>query len=246
MLDSTFIHCQGIGAKTERKLWTEGVRTWEEFLLRRERLAISSGQRSRLEPRVQESLERLATGDYAWFAQALPQREHWRAYPAFKERAVFLDIETTGGMEPHDLTVVGLYDGQTVHQFVRGFNLEQFPVAIRESALIVTFFGAGFDLPFLRRAYRMDFPQLHVDLCFLLRRLGYSGGLKHVEGDFGIQRSAETRGLTGWDAVRLWNEHRRGNPHSLRTLLAYNAEDVVNLKTLIESAYPMVLAKVWS
>jgi uncharacterized protein len=246
MLESTYIHCQGIGAVTERKLWSSGARTWTEFLACHQDIRLSAGQRSRLEPLVRESLERLSVGDYAWFAQALPQREHWRAYPAFQDRAVFLDIETTGGMEPHDLTVVGLYDGTTLHQFVRGLNLEKFPTVVREAALIVTFFGAGFDLPFLRRAYNMEFPQLHVDLCFLLRRLGYTGGLKQVENEFGIQRSPETCGLSGWDAVRLWDEYRRGNPDSLRTLLAYNAEDVVNLKTLMDAAYPMMLAQVLS
>src|SRR5829696_5867863 len=120
MLESTYVHCQGIGAVTERKLWGSGARTWTDFLACHPELRLSASQRSRLEPLVRESLERLVTGDYAWFAQALPPREHWRAYPAFRDRAVFLDIETTGGMEPHDLTVVGLYDGTTLHQFVRG------------------------------------------------------------------------------------------------------------------------------
>src|SRR2546421_9562614 len=215
MLEATFIHCPGIGEKTERKLWSYGARSWSDYLTIRDVLRISQAQRNRLELLVLESLERLAAGDYAWFARVLPQREHWRAYPAFRDRVAFLDIETTGGMEPEDLTVVGLYDGANLRQFVRGMNLHEFPEAIADAAVIVTFFGTGFDLPFLRRAYGMEFPQLHIDLCFLLKRLGYSGGLKQVETGFGIHRSPETRGLSGWDAVRLWREYRRGSQDSL-------------------------------
>lgn len=243
MLESTFIHCQGIGAKTERKLWAYGARTWGDYVERVGELRLSTVQRVRLDATVSESLRRLANGDYAWFAANLPLREHWRALPVFRKRIAYVDIETNGGMSPSDLTLVGMYDGDEMHQFVRGVNLADFPKAIREKALIVTFFGTGFDLPFLRRAYNMEFPQLHIDLCFLLKRLGYSGGLKQVERAFGIGRSNETDGLSGWDAVRLWREWRRGGRQSLETLLAYNREDVLNMETLLQIAYPMILDK---
>jgi uncharacterized protein YprB with RNaseH-like and TPR domain len=243
MLEATYIHCPGVGEITERRLWQAGARTWAEFIAMGERLRLSAKQRSVLEPLIAESQARLCAHDHAWFARHLPAREHWRAFPAFRDRIAFLDIETTGGLEPYDLTLVGLYDGTTLRQFVRGRNLNEFPEAVRDRALLVTFFGTGFDLPFLRRAFRMEFPQLHVDLCFLLKRLGYSGGLKQVERDFGIRRSAETDGLSGWDAVRLWNQWRRGDGEALDTLLAYNAEDVLNMQTLLDAAYPIMLAK---
>jgi len=146
-------------------------------------------------------------------------------------------------MMPSDLTLVGMYDGVEMRQFVRGVNLADFPQAIRDKALIVTFFGTGFDLPFLRRAYNMEFPQLHIDLCFLLKRIGFGGGLKQVERAFGIGRSEETDGLSGWDAVRLWREWRGGRRRSLDTLLEYNREDVLNMQTLLDIAYPMMLAR---
>jgi hypothetical protein len=220
-----------------------GARTWNEFRDCSPSLPLSPKLRASLEPLILESIRRLQSGDYAWFAQQLPSREHWRAYPAFRKRIAFLDIETTGGMHPSDLTMVGLYDGQQVYQFVRGRNLADFPAIIRDKALIVTFFGTGFDLPFLKRAYRMEFPQLHIDLCFLLKRTGYSGGLKQIEREFGILRSMDTRGLSGWDAVRLWQEWKRGNRESLETLLTYNAEDVVNLKELMEIGYSLMLER---
>jgi uncharacterized protein YprB with RNaseH-like and TPR domain len=70
-----------------------------------------------------------------------------------------------------------------------------------------------------------------------LRRLGLSGGLKSIERQVGIQRSRETAGLSGWDAVRLWREWRRGSEEAREVLLRYNAEDVVNMVPLADLAY---------
>jgi uncharacterized protein YprB with RNaseH-like and TPR domain len=124
-----------------------------------------------------------------------------------------------------------------MHHFVKGDNLEEFPEAVSRSEILVTFFGTGFDLPFLRRAFRMEFPQLHIDLCPLLKRLGYQGGLKRVEAALGLERSADTTGLDGMDAVRLWRQYQTyGSEKSLQTLLDYNAEDVVNMERLLEIA----------
>jgi uncharacterized protein len=134
--------------------------------------------------------------------------------------------------------VVGVYDGRELRQYVRGVNLHRFPDEMEECRLLVTFFGSGFDLPVLRRAFpETRFDVLHIDLCHSLKRLGYSGGLKRVETELGIARSEQTAGLSGWDAVRLWEEYRRGSGRSLARLLAYNEEDVVNLERLMQIAY---------
>jgi uncharacterized protein YprB with RNaseH-like and TPR domain len=79
----------------------------------------------------------------------------------------------------------------------------------------------------------------------LLKRIGYSGGLKRVETQLGLQRSERTRGLDGWDAVRLWNEYRRGSWEALSLLLQYNEEDVVNMRPLLEFGYRELHARTW-
>lgn len=241
MLEATFLHAQGVGRTTEQRLWSAGARDWASYLAPPDSVwPLTRPQRALLTPTVQESCRRLESEDYAWFAKLLPASEHWRAVPAFGHRLAFLDIETDGGMEPESLTVVGIYDGRNLRQYVRGRNLERFPEALEETAMLVTFFGTGFDLPFLRRAFPdLDLLSrpLHVDLCFLLKRLGYRGGLKSIEPRFGIRRSAATAGLSGWDAVRLWQEHRLGRPGSLETLLSYNAEDVRNMAVLLSTGY---------
>ncbi len=241
MLTATFLHCQGVGEVTERDLWGSGVRSWSDFLERSEHGLPPRARSPLIREHVAESAERLAARDGAWFARMLRPAHHWRVYPELGRRIAYLDIETTGGYGPGDLTVVGLYDGLRVRQFVKGDNLDEFPEALAGVELIVTFFGTGFDLPFLRRAFRMEFPQPHVDLCFALKRLGYRGGLKSVERQFGIRRSNETEGLTGMDAVRLWAEYQRGNEAALHTLLSYNAEDITSLETLWLAAYPRLV-----
>ena len=82
-------------------------------------------------------------------------------------------------MDADDLTIVGVYDGYQMRQYVRGINLHKMPEALEDAAMLVTFFGTGFDVPFLRRAFpEMPMPYMHVDLCFLLKKLGYRGGLE--------------------------------------------------------------------
>ena len=104
--------------------------------------------------------------------------------------------------------------------------------------MIVTFFGAGFDIPKLKKAFpEVPFDQIHLDLCYALKRVGYRGGLKKIERQLGIARSGETDGLTGRDAIRLWNEYQSGRDSSLKLLVDYNREDVVNLERLAQIAY---------
>ncbi|MBI3910189.1 MAG: ribonuclease H-like domain-containing protein [Armatimonadetes bacterium] len=244
MLTQTFIHIQGIGYATERRLWELGARTWEAFLAIRPQPRLPLSRAEDLPAAVAASLERLAAGDHRFFARRLPSRDHWRALPEFGERILFLDIETDGGTEIDSVTVIGAHDGRQLHQFVRGQNLLDFPDLADQAQLLVTFFGSGFDLPLLRRAFpRLPLDQLHVDLCYALRRLGHRGGLKAIEREIGLARSADTAGLNGWDAVRLWQEYRWGREDSLTTLRRYNAEDVENMRPLLAYAYERLRAR---
>ena len=239
LLESTYLHAQGIGRTTEQRLWQAGATDWNAYLAVPDtHWPLTKAQRALLTPTIEESRLRLEQEDYTFFTERLPQSEHWRAVPAFGHRLLFLDIETTGGMDASDLTVVGVFDGRRMRQYVKGINLADFPESLEEAAILVTFFGTGFDVPFLKRAFpHLPFPQMHVDLCYLLKRLGYRGGLKRIEAQMGIQRSNATTGLSGWDAVRLWREYRMGRQKSLDILLEYNAEDVRNMSDLLAEGY---------
>ncbi len=240
MLKRTFIHLNGVGPRGEAHFWNQGVGTWEEFLRARRLPGLSWERFRRLQEELQESVRQVA--EPAYFAARLAAAEHWRLFRAFKPRVGYLDIETTGAYWPgQSVTVVGLYnDGSGLQQFVQGRNLQEFPRALADFDLLVTFNGTQFDLPVLRSFFPdLALPPLHVDLRFLLARLGYRGGLKKIEPHFGIQRPGEVDGMDGYMAVILWGRHQRGDRTALELLLQYNREDVVNLEILMEQAFRM-------
>ena len=236
MLESTFIHVPGIGYATERKIWEMGAGNWEQYLDCHADINLSVGRKSLIFPIVEQSIEELARGNDLYFARMLPSKDHWRALNHFgrKGEIAYLDIETTGCGYEDDITVIGYYDGFEMRSFVKGINMDDFPSAVSGARMLVTFFGSGFDIPFLRRRFpRLELNQLHVDLCFLFRRIGQTGGLKHIESAFGICRTPETDGLGGMDAVHMWNRYTRGDKDALDLLLLYNKEDVMNMETLL-------------
>lgn len=243
MLSSSYLHVPGVGPVTERRIWEAGLLTWEQFLADPAAASLSPRMAAHTADAIATSRERLQQDDHRFFATRLPSGEHWRAYPEFSRRIAYLDIETTG-MEGHDcVTMIGLYDGRDVHTYIRGQNLDEFFEDIGRFGLLVTFFGSAFDLPFLRRRYpELVLDQIHIDLCYALRRLGLKGGLKHIEHQLNIPRTPETEGLDGWDAVRLWQEWERGSQEALDLLKAYNREDVRNLETLLRHGYHQLRA----
>jgi len=104
--------------------------------------------------------------------------------------------------------------------------------------VIVTFNGARFDLPFIEQHLPgVNFDQLHIDLLYPLRRLGLTRGLKRIETELGLSRSDQTIGLSGFDAVRLWYQYKRGSQAALDKLVRYNIEDIQNLETIIELTF---------
>lgn len=236
MLKRTFIHLPGVGEQTEVQFWRQGLHTWEDFLAAREVPGLGRERLTFLRARVQESLDQ--EDNPAYFGPLLPHAERWRLFRRFRERAAYLDIETTGYTWPGlQVTVVGLYDGHDMRQFVHGKNLREFPEALKDLDLIVTFNGSQFDLPVLRAYFpEIKLPPVHLDLRFILARLGFKGGLKKIEPRFGIRRPPEVDGLDGYEAVLLWDRHCRGDYHALPQLLTYNREDVVNLETLMDEA----------
>ena len=244
MLTATFIHAPGIGSVTERSLWAQGAVSWQAYIENLSRLRIPPRHHTTLQATVEDSIAALDEARVDYFARNLPKKEHWRATSHFPKIG-YLDIETNGGMSADSITVIGLYDGEEFHKYVKGQNLPQFAYECQDYDGFVTFFGTGFDLPFLKRRFpvleNVFADRLHIDLCPLLKRLGHTGGLKRIEQSLGIARVPEADGLNGMDAVRLWRTYRQGGRHAegaLHQLLAYNKEDVVNMKTLLEYAQP--------
>ena len=195
---------------------------------------------------MRESVRKLSDGDVRYFRDALPKGELWRLYPDFFENTGFLDIETTGlDRNYSELTLIGVADKHGYSSFVSGENLEEFRDAIDKYDLIVTFNGSSFDIPFVEHYLGNVFRNCaHIDLMRLLRRIGYSGGLKKIESDLGVGRPSSLRGLSGYDAVRMWSLHRLGDTRALPTLIRYNAEDVASLPELTSIAFNQIVGSI--
>jgi hypothetical protein len=229
----------GGGYRTEERLWQSGVESWDDVGTAKSMALVPLHLHPQLEEEIERSQEALHQKRYRYFATRLPPREHWRAWPEFRDDVGYLDIETTGLDIGRDtVTVVGLYDGRQKQSFVKGVNMQELPEALEGVRLLVTFNGSRFDAPFLRRSFpRVRLDQIHVDLMNLLHRLGFWGGLKSIERRLGVERSDETADMTGFDAVRLWHRYEAGDDDALDTLVAYNLEDVLNLEPIMEFAY---------
>jgi uncharacterized protein YprB with RNaseH-like and TPR domain len=232
------VHVRGVGATTERRLWDAGLLDWRD-VLENGPAARSCGRArlARLASELALSEERLASGDAAYFGRRLRSCERWRLFADFRERAAFLDIETTGAGRGASLTLVGVYAGGRARLFAEGVNLDDLPGALEPYDLLVTYNGACFDLPILARRFGSRLvPAAHIDLRYVLGAVGARGGLKAVERRMGLLRPGDLAELDGRDAVRLWHEYRSGSRESLRTLARYNLEDILNLEPLLDAA----------
>jgi uncharacterized protein len=245
VLERTFIHIPGIGPKTEQHLWQQDILTWNHYLDTK-RALLSPDRDAFVRRNLEASLEN--RDNIRFFRERLSPGEMWRIFGAFKQRAVYLDIETSGLSEGVDeITVIGIYDGTQVKTYIQGINLDSFETEISFYDLMITFNGAQFDLPFLRRQFpHIGLPPAHIDLRFFLRKLGYCGGLKAIEKDCNLSRSSDIDGMDGFDAVLLWRAYQAGDRSALERLIRYNTADIVHLKPLMERGYEEMRAHMLS
>ncbi len=242
MLEHTFCHIPGIGSRTECFLWSAGWHTWTD-VTRRPDLPISREKRAALQFHIRESTAQLRAGNAEYFYGLLPTDQYWRLFPAFRDQVAYFDIETTGLGGPDDyITTIALYDGRELRTYVQGRNLGDFVRDIAAYRLLVTYNGKAFDAPFVRRYLGIPLDQPHIDLRYVLEKLGYRGGLKSCERQLGLSRQGLEE-VDGFFAVLLWRDYLRGNANALSTLLAYNALDAINLETLMVVAYNLQIAK---
>jgi hypothetical protein len=238
MLKQTFQHLHGIGEKTEKRIWAEGITSWEEFLDSPRPAVLSAWQHDLACAELEQSLRALEGRNAHYFTDKLSAQLHWRLYPEFGQRIAYLDIETTGATAGVSaITVIGLYDGERPRVYVQGQSLHCFVEEIEEFTLLVTYNGKLFDLPFIRRELGLPLEHAHIDLRYPLAALGYRGGLKKIERSLGLEREGPVALLDGWCAVLLWRYYEQGEAGALETLLRYNLEDFIHLPQLLAVVY---------
>jgi len=237
MLKNTFLHIPGIGAITERHLWSSGLTDWDTPFDNTP-TPISSNRKITITKGIKESRHHLDRDNPAFFSNLLPSNQGWRLFPEFRESTVYLDIETTG-LERHynDITTIALYDGATIQTYVHGKNLTDFVDDIQKYNVIVSYNGKSFDVPFIENYFGIQLNHAQIDLRYVLSSLGYKGGLKSCERQLEMDRG-DLSDVDGFFAVLLWNDYQKtGNQKALDTLLAYNVQDTVNLENLMVEAY---------
>lgn len=245
MIEQSFIFLKDVSYIKEQQLWQQ-VPDWNAFLNTSSLQGVGAKKKFMHNLQIRKAQKALQSQDSYDLAKLFPRREHWRLYQQFRNEAVFLDIETSQAYG--NIVVIGLYDGENVKQLVKGFNLDKALLTqeLKNYKVLVTFNGASFDLPVIQRFFRDIVPAIpHIDLRGVCTRLGWSGGLKQIEKKQGLTRPGEVKGLSGIDAVFLWDKFMvTQNRSYLDRLLLYNEQDIVNLKPLAEVAIPKLWERV--
>jgi uncharacterized protein len=243
MIRSSFIHLTGVTKEIESYLWSRGILNWKDLHnnlnILREKLPPCFFEEE-LPWEIEMAEKAFIQKDIRYFWDRLPYADAWRIFGDFSEYFLGLDIETTGLDDPHKVTCICVSNGTDIHQFTRTKNLESFYDFWegRENAILVTYNGFRFDLPFLKRSMKWVSPLPHMDLMHTLHKMGIKGGLKGSEQKLGIRRSPEVEGFTGNHAVQLWNSYVETDIEDYLNLLEkYNQEDTVNLIRILEIIY---------
>ena len=152
----------------------------------------------------------------------------------------YLDIETSFEFK---ITVIGVYRKDTGFRQLMGHKVNRTNLhsLVKGSTRLVTFNGSRFDLPVIKKKLGLDLKEKFesYDLMLHCWKRNLYGGLKKVEKLLGIPRQLPD--MDGQEAMHLWYRYQRyGDRFSLRRLLEYNREDVMNLiplhKKLAESS----------
>lgn len=232
MIEQSFVFLEGIGFKGEERM-REEVKDWNGFLKAVKVKGISKKAKLYFDRKIAEARKELYNLNADYFADKLPKKEMWRLYGWFKDSVLFLDIETDSFGK---VILIGMSDGYDSKLMVKGVNLDReiFVRELERYKLLVTFNGRSFDIPKIEKEFGIKIKKAHIDLKPLCVNLGWKGGLKEVEVLLGIERPQHLRG----NPVDLWKAfHASGDREYLDLLIAYNEEDVVNLKAVTEKAY---------
>lgn len=155
---------------------------------------------------------------------------------AHPEKVLFLDIETTGLSHHYDeITVIGWSFEGRANTIVKGQSPDQLLQDAQSALVLVTFNGIRFDQRFLQRELPdISLPAVHIDLMYLCRRVGLTGGQKAIEKRLGLNFRDDIADVDGWAAVLLWHRYLRGDQGALKTLVRYNRADIAAMGAIFD------------
>jgi uncharacterized protein YprB with RNaseH-like and TPR domain len=233
-LEQSLLHLPHVGPKRAAQLAAAGCGTWSAIVAAAQPVGMSASRWDEVQAEARRCLAAVAADDPRPLAQALASREQWRVLAHWFDQASFFDIETSGLEPESEVTLVVCLHRGRLHHFLKGENLDDFLALLDEVKLLVSFNGAGFDVPRIEDRFHIPkIPCAHVDLRWLCHHRGWQGGLKSIEQQLGLHRPADLQGLGGAQAVWLWQVwQERHSAAARRTLERYCAADVVALQLL--------------
>ena len=157
---------------------------------------------------------------------------------SYPEQTLFLDIETTGLSHYYDdITIIGWAMNGVANTIIAGSDVTSFQNVARQAKVLVTFNGIRFDTKFILRDYPdIVLPELHIDLLYLCRRVGLTGGQKAIEKLLGINMREGLEDVGGAEAVVLWHRYIRGDNDALHKLIMYNRSDIAAMGAILDEA----------
>ncbi len=231
MIENSFIFLEKVSTKKEQNIWQQGIKNWDHFLKTKKIKGISYTTKQYYGHKLKQAQLALYNDNLGFFN--LPQKENWRLYNYFRNQTGYLDIEVDSKGK---IILVGISNHYHTNTFVKGINLEKKHLTkeLSKYKLIVTFNGSSFDLPKLKKQLNITITQPHIDLKPLCINLNLKGGLKEVEKQLNLNRPPHLKG----NPVDLWKAlHASGDREYLDLLIAYNNEDIENLKWVLEHVH---------
>mgnify|MGYP000880655530 CR=1 FL=1 len=152
-----------------------------------------------------------------------------------------LDIETTHlSPEQGEISIIGIYLPQLGDYIcLSGSNISKTALLsyLDNVSRLFTLNGRNFDLKLIRQKLDVDLEKIdgmqHIDLRYVCKRCGLTGGLKAIEIKLNISR--KTIGIDGskaakWGIAWLTTGHKR----AYNLLVKYNEEDCKNLYEIVK------------
>lgn len=186
--------------------------------------------------------------------QETPKWQHPRALPSklkeqlalcrsLPERVLFLDIETTGLSHYYDeITVIGWSIAGRSSTVVKGQCHHRLIEDAKDAVALVTFNGIRFDQRFLQKEFPdVTLPEAHIDLMYLCRRVGLTGGQKAIERMLDLRLRDEIADVDGFAAVLLWHRYLRGDVAALEKLIRYNRADIAGMGAIFDHVLARLL-----
>ena len=163
-------------------------------------------------------------------------RENLALCATYPEKVLFIDVETTGLSHFYDeITIAGWSLGGRPSTFIKGGQCDELLNAADDAVAMVTFNGIRFDQRFLVKEFpEVRLPSVHLDLMYLCRRLGLTGGQKAIETALRLNFREEISDVDGFAAVLLWHQYLRGDIDALEKLILYNRADIAAMGAILD------------